>query len=838
VNENIVWAFSWDEINITPSKEFTRTLDGGQTWIPGFLDEVDAGLYSGHVFAFNGDTAWLCTSSLQNPVTGKVYKTTDGGETWIWVDTLFNGFNQAPTAIHFFDAEKGVTFGAPFSAFYNNQILIYTTSDGGNSWTEVAVPAQLAGEGITDRVANGVYAAIGSEIWFPSTKGRVFKSSDYGNTWAVYQAPLQGVEPQDPISIAMKDPLNGLLISDNPNEAFRTTDGGETWIPIVFPSQPAAFQIEYIPETEGTYLIHDGFFHNSPNLLVTYDDGDSWEIIPTNASMESFEFLSPTVGFGGASFTHPNFGGMYKWSGEPLVSPTVLVESFESLAQPEDWTAEGYWEFGNSATHSSDFFQIPEHGGFAVLNDDLLGSAAIAKDKLILPRLDFTHYEDVRLIFESFFVNGDYNGVDETAKVLVSTDSLVTWQEVSNQPTGSQEWQTTRVDLSAFAGQKIHLAFEFDDGGEWNYGWAIDDVSIGLTPAYDAEGRAEKISAYSINTPKHLTPLKSKFAVENFGSETLTGTIANLEILLEGNPYFNTNLPLSEIASFTTHQDSIALPSLSSLGNYDFGITANHPEVGGIFLQNEQKFILSDSVLARDDGSRETSIGFPFGNPNWYGYYGSEFELQQTDTLTGISIWISSNTAGAFNLVINTKDELGIPNVEVFHSQPIPVTAGYNDWVYFHLPAPLVLPPDVYLFAAGQDTVQGIHGFGMDATSFNPTYWIMGLLPTYDWVNYQSGGFNYNLMIRPHFNPQGPSSAWEVNASHVSLSPNPATSVLNIQLPEGTIASPTVQVFDAQGRLVLLSTGQQLDVQALAPGMYSLRAVVGERVFVGRFVKQ
>lgn len=82
------------------------------------------------------------------------------------------------------------------------------------------------------------------------------------------------------------------------------------------------------------------------------------------------------------------------------------------------------------------------------------------------------------------------------------------------------------------------------------------------------------------------------------------------------------------------------------------------------------------------------------------------------------------------------------------------------------------------------------------------------------------------------------SSAEERIAGEITVSPNPATSVVNIQLPEGVTASPTVQVFDAQGRLVLFSTGQQLDVQVFAAGVYSLRAVVGERVFVGRFVKQ
>ena len=71
----------------------------------------------------------------------------------------------------------------------------------------------------------------------------------------------------------------------------------------------------------------------------------------------------------------------------------------------------------------------------------------------------------------------------------------------------------------------------------------------------------------------------------------------------------------------------------------------------------------------------------------------------------------------------------------------------------------------------------------------------------------------------------------------MALIPNPAANFLKIYLPAPTTAPLDVQVFDAQGRLVLLGTEQSLDVQVLAPGMYSLRAVVGERVFVGRFTK-
>ncbi|MBK8562436.1 MAG: T9SS type A sorting domain-containing protein [Saprospiraceae bacterium] len=85
------------------------------------------------------------------------------------------------------------------------------------------------------------------------------------------------------------------------------------------------------------------------------------------------------------------------------------------------------------------------------------------------------------------------------------------------------------------------------------------------------------------------------------------------------------------------------------------------------------------------------------------------------------------------------------------------------------------------------------------------------------------------------------SSTREILAGEVAVSPNPAGSFLNIQLPENSAGALTVQVFDAQGRLLRneqLFFGQPLDLQGLAPCMYSLRVVVGERVFAGKFVKQ
>ncbi len=78
-------------------------------------------------------------------------------------------------------------------------------------------------------------------------------------------------------------------------------------------------------------------------------------------------------------------------------------------------------------------------------------------------------------------------------------------------------------------------------------------------------------------------------------------------------------------------------------------------------------------------------------------------------------------------------------------------------------------------------------------------------------------------------------------AIQLSVSPNPATDFVNIQLPE-TIAQPIrMSVFDIQGRLMsqqIVSHGQPINVGEFPTGMYTLKAMVDEKFFTGKFVKQ
>lgn len=354
-DENTVWAFTWDSENIEISTDFTRTTDGGLTWQTGHID-VAPGLFVQNAFALDEMTLWLTTYDFYNPGFGNIYKTEDGGETWAHQNTGFVEAGEIPIAIYFFDENKGVCFGGGPYESNNEQIKVYTTENGGELWEKVPasnIPEQLFGEGMNIYINSGLYAAVESTIWFPTTKGRVFKSEDMGHTWEVFETgPL--TPPHNPISIAMKDLSNGILTSSFPNEAMRTTDGGETWEALDLPTLGLeAYQVRYIPGTSGTYIVHDGWDVNSTLAWLSMNDGETWEIIDMEVSLSTSEFLSSTKGYGGGHIINSKDGGVYAWEGDLLITSQNDVHKNESvelspnpasdfvhLQYPENWTPE------------------------------------------------------------------------------------------------------------------------------------------------------------------------------------------------------------------------------------------------------------------------------------------------------------------------------------------------------------------------------------------------------------------------------------------------------------------------------------------------------------------
>ena len=230
VNAKTVWAKAYDGSGLGANVfEFTRTTNGGSTWKHGFFTANNMQtLYKGcgNLSPIN-DT--ICYASLfpadAQPHGGSVIKTTDGGKTWIEQSVSFS--TSWLDWVVFFDANNGICLGDPNAS---HQFIAYTTTDGGSNWIPVSSlinDASLIAQ-TTEYGTVGYVDHVGNTIWFGTSKGRVYKSTDKGINWTVTSTgfPIE-------TDIRFQDTLIGIAFNykttTSAYAAKKTTDGGATW---------------------------------------------------------------------------------------------------------------------------------------------------------------------------------------------------------------------------------------------------------------------------------------------------------------------------------------------------------------------------------------------------------------------------------------------------------------------------------------------------------------------------------------------------------------------------------------------------------------------------------
>jgi photosystem II stability/assembly factor-like uncharacterized protein len=136
---------------------------------------------------------------------GNSIRSTDGGATWLDMDTLGDVSDYAePFDINFVDTLHGWAI--------DSRKNIRCTTDGGDSWTIIATGLDVKRLKMTS-LATG-WAISDSEL---------FKTTDGGVTWdgGVVHSGLQ--------AIAFCDSLHGAIVGKN-GLILRTSDGGQTWV--------------------------------------------------------------------------------------------------------------------------------------------------------------------------------------------------------------------------------------------------------------------------------------------------------------------------------------------------------------------------------------------------------------------------------------------------------------------------------------------------------------------------------------------------------------------------------------------------------------------------------
>jgi photosystem II stability/assembly factor-like uncharacterized protein len=322
-DKNTAWAVCYDGklglLSGRPVLDFTRTTNGGNTWIPGKMGN-DKTLRFSNISAIDKKEAWVAMHKI-GPVPnnlllsfgkgGGVFHTTDGGKTWKQNNCgkLFDN-NSVPRFVHFKNKNHGIAVGDPNGGYFE----VYTTHNKGKKWKRVA-RAKLP-EPLPNEVAwiSG-YSVIGNTIWFGTSAGRMYKSTNFGRSWTVHVVdPLPGTYVNE---IAfLDDGLTGVthLRSSTRTFVYSTTDGGLTWTNYF---QPPNWKNSRITAVPGTRAFVSTSTHGNQLFTgssVSYDAGQTWEDIERDAPKAVCRFFDCTTGYAGGFFLTgpPLRGGIYK----------------------------------------------------------------------------------------------------------------------------------------------------------------------------------------------------------------------------------------------------------------------------------------------------------------------------------------------------------------------------------------------------------------------------------------------------------------------------------------------------------------------------------------------
>lgn len=351
VDANTVWALAYDGLPIDADhpetlniQEMTMTTDGGANWNAKVIELGNPELQINNISPVSATTAWL-SALIADPGTDCViFKTEDGGD--FWTEQVTGGFTTLGESfingVHFFNENDGVAYGDPVGTRFE----IYTTNNGGTTWTQVPaanIPVKLANE----YGYNNSPIVVGNTIWFTTSRGRLFRSSDKGLTWLAFQAPLSDfggyTSATSTGSVYFTDVNNGFLLKNvrsgsAPNYTYArtyatTVNGGQTWIPPsgTLPTFTGErFLLNYIP---GTTTMVATALGTPYGTAISTNNGVTWEEVEADDQRGTTAFLNATTAWCAGFNVDDIQGGIFKLT-SPLATPSVTASKFNVYPNP------------------------------------------------------------------------------------------------------------------------------------------------------------------------------------------------------------------------------------------------------------------------------------------------------------------------------------------------------------------------------------------------------------------------------------------------------------------------------------------------------------------------
>lgn len=279
------------------------------------------------VYFLDADRGWAVNFAYSN-YDGYVTRTTDGGSTW---DIIWDSTGAALRDIGFTDSLHGWIGTLENGINPEDTVILYQTTDAGNSWSAVPNlpgprPAGICGMQV---INDSTVYAVGR---YPGPAG-FYKTTNNGQSWSFTNcsAVAGGL-----VDLHFFTPDTGFAIGTNANyftgkgRVIATTDGGDTWS-IVHTSahiNEICWKIEF-PSRQRGYISLQAFNNTGfQYFLRTTDGGATWADVnlsqaggPTgNYNVEGIGFIDELHGWiggdvglyytanGGSNWSHQSWG--------------------------------------------------------------------------------------------------------------------------------------------------------------------------------------------------------------------------------------------------------------------------------------------------------------------------------------------------------------------------------------------------------------------------------------------------------------------------------------------------------------------------------------------------
>jgi photosystem II stability/assembly factor-like uncharacterized protein len=176
-----------------PNRGLYKSIDGGQNWTQVLFISNDAGIIDMVMDPSNPQTLYAAgwnrirnnQVSIGSGNASKIFKTTDGGQNWTVLTNGLPGMGQSRISLDILPSNPQTLYTSYVDANYN-LLGLYTTTDGGSSWSPIST------NGIDNNALGGFGWYFGHFNVNPYNPNEMFllgielwKSVDGGQTWDI-----------------------------------------------------------------------------------------------------------------------------------------------------------------------------------------------------------------------------------------------------------------------------------------------------------------------------------------------------------------------------------------------------------------------------------------------------------------------------------------------------------------------------------------------------------------------------------------------------------------------------------------------------------------------------